>query len=101
MEARIIEVSQEMGVDPNLSLAIAWCESGLDEGVKNRQGSSASGIFQFIKSTWKSTLERMKLPSNLDVFDGSSNIMAGVWLLKQKDGSMHWDASKECWSKLI
>lgn len=100
VEAHITRVATEMGVDPTLAKAVAWCESGYKQGVKNAQGSSASGVFQIIKSTWQGSLKAMGLPPNLDVFDAGSNILVGVWLMKEA-GTRPWDASKHCWSKLL
>ena len=96
IEERILTGAENLGINPQLALAVAKCESGLDQGAKN-PNSTASGIFQFLKSTWKSTLERMGLPEHLDVFDASSNIMAGLWLMKQDGASTHWYPSEDCW----
>ena len=98
VESKITRVATEIGVSPTLAKAIAQCESGLKQGVKNK-GSSASGVFQFLNSTWNDTLKRMNLPPTLDVFDAGSNILAGIWLLKT-DGVRHWLESKPCWSKV-
>ena len=95
-ESKIREEADVYNVDPELAVRIANCESGLDQGVRNLSGSSASGVFQFLKSTWKSTLTRMGWPANVDVFDGQSNIIAGLWLLKT-DGPRHWYESRHCW----
>lgn len=97
VEEKITETAKEMGVNPQLAVAIARCESKLDQGVKNKN-SSASGIYQIIKETWQGTLLKMELPSTLDVFDSGSNILAGLWLLKN-EGTSPWKASKDCWSK--
>ena len=95
-ESKIREEADIQDIDPELAVRIANCESGLDQGVRNLSGSSASGIFQFLKSTWYDTLKRMGLPSTLDVFDGYTNIKAGIWLLKM-DGPRHWYESRHCW----
>jgi soluble lytic murein transglycosylase-like protein len=96
MEEKIILRAEEYGVSTTTALAVAKCESGLDQGAKN-PNSSASGIFQFLKSTWKSTLERMGLPSNLDVFDGDANIRAAMWLMAEDGIYTHWYPSYYCW----
>ena len=100
LEEKILREAEIVDIDPQLALAVALCESRLDPGAKN-PNSTASGIFQFIRSTWKSTLERMKLPVNLDVFDADVNIRVGVWLMKQDGAMTHWYPSADCWKKII
>lgn len=53
----IAEASRAKAVDFRYLLAQANVESGLDPKAKAR-GSSASGLFQFIESTWLSLLQR-------------------------------------------
>lgn len=93
---KIEQEAIEQGVDPNVAIKVAMCESGIRQGVKAKT-SSASGIFQFLASTWKSTLARMGLPPNLDVFDGATNIMVGLWLMAQDGIHTHWYPSQHCW----
>ena len=53
----IQQASQATGVDFDYLLAQAKLESGLDADAKART-SSASGLFQFIESTWLETVHR-------------------------------------------
>lgn len=53
----IARASQETGADFNYLLAQARLESGLNPAAKART-SSASGLYQFIDSTWLETLDR-------------------------------------------
>lgn len=53
----VAEASRANAVDFGYLLAQANVESGLDPEAKAR-GSSASGLFQFIESTWLSLLQR-------------------------------------------
>lgn len=53
----IADASRANAVDFHFLLAQASVESGLDPEAKAR-GSSASGLFQFIESTWLSLLQR-------------------------------------------
>jgi len=93
IEDFIIYQSMKQGVDINLALGIAKCESNLNPKAKSKT-SSASGVFQFIKSTWNETLRRLYWEKGQDVFDAKLNIIAGIFLLK-KDGASHW----ECFTK--
>lgn len=94
-EEKIVQEATLVGIDPQLALAIAWCESKYIETTKNPH-STASGIFQFIRGTWQQTVRQMQLPPESNVFDADTNIKAGVWLLK-KEGTKPWNASKHCW----
>lgn len=95
IEERIRMKAREYGIDENLAVNIARCESDLDPGAKNPY-SSAGGLFQDLTSTWLSTLKRMGLPENLDRYDAQTSIMVNMWLLST-DGSGHWNESKYCW----
>lgn len=77
--------------------AIIQCESGWDSLAKN-PNSTASGLGQFLSSTWKETNRRMGLETTPNVFDSKANIDAFVWLI-EKDGNRHWLESKRCWNK--
>lgn len=94
-EERITYFSEKYGVEPSLAIAIARCESGFVATAKN-PSSSASGMFQFINSTWASTMNRMGLPTDTPKTDPVLGTMAGVWLLSV-DGVVHWEESRSCW----
>lgn len=57
-------------------LRVATCESNLDPYAVNPSGSY--GLFQFIRSTWKSTPYGKD-----DIFDPQANAMAAGWMWKQ------------------
>ena len=57
-------------------LRVATCESNLDPYAVNPSGSY--GLFQFIRSTWKSTPYGSE-----DIFDPEANAMAAGWMWKQ------------------
>lgn len=57
-------------------LRVATCESNLDPYAVNPSGSY--GLFQFIRSTWKSTPYGKD-----DIFDPEANAMAAGWMWKQ------------------
>ena len=67
---------------------IIICESNWRADAKNAH-SSASGIFQFISSTWANWGEG-------DVFNPYDNIRSGVKLFEAQ-GTRPWDSSKSCW----
>ena len=95
IEEKIVYFAEKQGVDPQLALAIAQCESGLTPSAKNRH-SSASGVFQFIKGTWKDTTKRLGWHGEVDVFDGHLNVIAGIYVLRE-DGTRPWESSRSCW----
>lgn len=100
LEEQIIREAEAQQVDSELAVRIAKCESLGKDGKINPKaknpGSSASGVFQFIESTWRETINRMGLPADSDVFDASLNIKAGIWLMKRA-GGQPWEASSPCW----
>jgi uncharacterized protein YraI len=57
-------------------LRVARCESNLDPYAVNPSGSY--GLFQFIRSTWKSTPYGSE-----DIFDPQANANAAAWMWKQ------------------
>jgi len=91
----LVYYSQKYSVDAGLVYRIIDCESGFDLYARN-PSSTAKSYFQFLSSTWKSTMKRMKEPENSSVFDPENQIKAGIWLLS-KDGTRHWLASQSCW----
>lgn len=94
----LVEYYSEMyGANPSLAKRIVQCESGWNRTIANPQ-PTASGYFQFLNSTWHSTMIRMGLPTSTDKHDPVISIQAGVWLLAE-DGSRHWLESKPCWNR--
>ena len=74
VKEEIVRVAQEMGVDPNLALAVAWQESGGKQGAVS--GKGARGIFQLMPTT------AQDMGVNPD--DWKGNIRGGVgYLAKQ------------------
>ena len=98
-EDRLLMYSNMYGADYQLSHAIITCESGWVRTAKN-PGSSAYGYWQFIDSTWVSTMRRMGYPTDTPKDDPVIAIEAGAWLLAE-DGARHWLESKPCWSNII
>ena len=84
------------GVDPDLPLAIAQCESGFRWDASNRT-SSARGVFQYLKGTWRSTSEGRKGTS---VLDTDAHIRMAVKQIATM-GTSPWNASRRCWAETL
>ena len=56
---------------------VARCESNLDPCAVNKRGPYF-GLFQFLKSTWKTTPY-----GNRDIFDPEAQALAAAWMWKQ------------------
>lgn len=91
----IIEYAKKNHADSELALNVACAESCtrnadgeiiINPNAKN-PNSTASGVFQFISSTWKSLCSG-------NVFDPHANIDCGTKLLASAGGISHWNASK-------
>lgn len=83
--------SKEFNADYTLCLNIAWCESRLIPMAKNAS-STASGIYQFIDSTFE-------LYCKGDKLNPYDNIRCGVKLISLGK-VQHWDSSYSCWKYL-
>ena len=81
----------QYGVDPNLMLGIMSCESHGNATDVNSIG--ASGLFQFLPSTWASNGGD---PS--DILNGSAQIQMAAKVLA-KQGTSPWYSSKTCWNR--
>lgn len=76
-------VETYFGPNTNAALSVMQCESRGDAHAQNPY-SSASGLFQFLESTWKTVTGES---NHSGVFDGSYNIMAAHKLSK---GGTNW-----------
>jgi hypothetical protein len=95
VQALIIRYSQQYGTSPEIPLAIAKCESGFRYDAKNKS-SSASGVFQWLSSSWRS--QPASEGGTVSVFNADKNISAAVWLIAHGQTSP-WNASRSCWSR--
>ncbi|HYM51982.1 MAG TPA: LysM peptidoglycan-binding domain-containing protein [Candidatus Dormibacteraeota bacterium] len=75
----IVAEADAQGVPPALALAVAWQESGWQQGVVSSAG--AIGIMQLIPAsgTW---VAQSMLGEPVDLYDAGSNVRAGVRLLR-------------------
>lgn len=94
IEQIIVAYARHYGADVELSLNVACAESCFMENgtpdfnpsAKN-PNSSATGVFQFIKSTWAGMCEG-------DVLNVHDNVSCGTRILAN-GGISHWEASRE------
>jgi hypothetical protein len=84
VKALIIQYSQQYGISADLPLRIAKCESGYNQFSRNSH-STASGVFQFLNSTWANQPAGKR---GVSVFDANANVQAAVWLLAHGKTSM-------------
>ena len=72
--------------ETELAVRVAWRESRFDPAAKNPK-SSATGLFQFINSTWRWVADELELE---DRTDGWQNTLAAVWLAGRDRWRTHW-----------
>jgi soluble lytic murein transglycosylase-like protein len=88
----IKDYSAEYRIDSDAPLCIAKLESGFNPNSKNKN-SSASGVFQYVSSTWSSTDEGRNGNS---VFDAKSNIQAAIKYMSSRKNAKPWTVAKSC-----
>ena len=91
---------REYFADIPLMIEIARCESGFYQyepdgtALKNKQGSSARGVFQ-VMLYWH---DEAALAMGFDVRTLDGNLGYARWLFLAQ-GSSPWEASADCWRK--
>ena len=70
----ITEAANRYGQNPAAMLAVARCESGLNPNAYNAR-SGASGLFQFLPSTWRTTPY-----AGYSIFDAWASANAAAWM---------------------
>jgi soluble lytic murein transglycosylase-like protein len=78
--AQIGEVATGHGVSPALAAAVAWQESGFQNGVVSR--ANARGVMQILPGTW-TWIEQSVAGRELDASSPTANVQAGVLYLRQ------------------
>lgn len=86
----------EFGVDPDLLVAIAECESGMDPAAVNPT-SGALGLGQHLPRLIGPRLAAVGYPLDADPLDPVVNARVTAWLLAEQ-GTAPWRASRGCWS---
>jgi muramidase (phage lysozyme) len=88
----IKDYSAQYGIAAELPLRVANCESGYNQDSRNRN-STASGVFQYIASTWRNT-EAGRL--GISPFDADANVHMAIKSIAS-GGIGNWSASRLCW----
>lgn len=78
----ITNIAKKSGTDPNMMTAFAAVESSLNPNAKSN-ASSASGLFQFTKTTWDEQLSKHGGKYNLDKNVGPNDINASTLLASE------------------
>jgi N-acetylmuramoyl-L-alanine amidase len=78
--AQIGEIATAHGVSPSLAAAVAWQESGFDNGQVS--SANARGVMQILPGTW-SWIESDMVGRRLDPSSPTENVHAGVMYLGQ------------------
>ncbi len=83
--ADAIEYGISLGLPRQWAWRVAFCESRYSPGAYNRS-SGASGLYQFIPSTWRSTPQGR---AGMSPFDPYANAEAAAWLYRNY-GAGQW-----------
>lgn len=92
IQVLIRSYSAQYEINPEVPLCIARLESGYNQFSKNRS-SSASGVFQYLSSTWRSTDEGK---SGLSVFDADANVIAAIKYMSSRRNTKPWVVASKC-----
>jgi LysM repeat protein len=79
--ADIQNIAAAHGVSPSLAAAIAWQESGFNNGMVS--GANARGIMQVMPGTWDYVQQNLAGGRSLDPNSATDNVHAGVIYLKR------------------
>ena len=95
---RIVPVREYLelhaGEDARILAKIINCESGWKVEAKNST-SSASGLAQFISSTWIQTRKKMNRDPDLNLrFNAYESIDTMIFLWDEGRGASHWECLK-------
>lgn len=81
----IVTASLETGTDPLAAVAITYLETRFQPKLRNKEGSSASGLFQIVGGTWRSMVRTHGSKHNItaatNVYDPWANAVMGLELM--------------------
>jgi hypothetical protein len=94
----IMAEADRLGVNPDVALAIAKCESGLRQFsggnvLKGVVNSKDIGLFQINEKYHLDTSVKL----DYDIYTTNGNIKYAIWLMS-KEGTAPWALSKHCWN---
>ncbi len=98
IERTIVSTSSKYGLDTEMALRIAKCESGLQQYdtdgkvVRGKVNPKDVGIFQINEAYHLKQSEEL----GYDIYSTDGNIGYALWLMKH-GGSQHWRSSRSCW----
>lgn len=84
--ALIVDAATRYGLDSDRMLRVAWCESRWNPTARGAGG--ASGVFQFIPSTW-AWASAGAGQQGASVFDAVANVESAAWLMATS-GPRQW-----------
>jgi N-acetylmuramoyl-L-alanine amidase len=79
--ADVQNIAAAHGVSPSLAAAIAWQESGFNNGMVS--GANARGVMQVMPGTWNYVQQNLAGGQQLDPNSATDNVHAGVMYLKR------------------
>ena len=89
--ADIQGVASAHGVSPSLAAAIAWQESGFNNGMVS--SANARGVMQVMPGTWDYVQQNLAGGRQLDPNSATDNVHAGVMYLRRLIGDAGGDES--------
>lgn len=92
VQALIVEYSKQYGIAAGTPLCIAFRESGYNQFSKNKH-STASGVFQYLTTSWQGTDEAK---AGASVFDAEMNVRAAIKDMAIHKSTRPWVAAKNC-----
>jgi soluble lytic murein transglycosylase-like protein len=78
-ESLIRERCDALGCDANQLIRVMYCESGGRANAVNRQGSGASGLFQFMPRTFSANAARIGL-AGASIWDARAQIYVATYM---------------------
>ena len=79
--ADVQTIAAAHGVSPSLAAAIAWQESGFNNGMVS--GANARGVMQVMPGTWDYVQQNLAAGRQLDPNSATDNVHAGVMYLRR------------------